>query len=159
MPKYMIINFQKPEAMRNYWKHWERAEHHTQRILNKTISRFLIRNFGGPKIVGIWYTQSSKMSENPLWHAGLRIQLQWLRLLWKARVQPPARHNELKDPVLPQLWHRLEPWLGTLAWELPYAKEQQKEGRKGKRGRKTKSSIWQKWPSRVGEKLKTFPER
>ena len=42
--------------------------------------------------------------EFQLWHSGLRIRLQQLRLLWRCGFYPhPA--SWVKDPALPPLWH------------------------------------------------------
>ena len=42
------------------------------------------------------------------WHSVLRVQLQWLQL--------SAATHWVKDPVLLQLWHSLQLWLGFNPW-------------------------------------------
>ena len=39
----------------------------------------------------------------------------------EVQVQSLAWLTGLKDPVLPQLWHRLLLWIQSLAWELSNA--------------------------------------
>ena len=46
------------------------------------------------------------VSEFPLWHSGLMIQL----VSVAAQVQTPIWFNELTDPALPQLQLRFNPW-------------------------------------------------
>ena len=41
---------------------------------------------------------------------GLRIQLQWLKSLWRCRFYPWPQCSGLKDPALPQLWLGFSPW-------------------------------------------------
>ena len=37
------------------------------------------------------------------------------------QVQSPTWQSGLKDPVFPQLQHRSQAWIQSLAWELPHA--------------------------------------
>ena len=52
----------------------------------------------------------------PLWHSGLRIQLQWPRLLQRCMFNSQPRHNVLKNMVLWQLCLRSQLWLGFSPW-------------------------------------------
>ena len=52
-----------------------------------------------------------KMWEFLLWHSGLRIQLQWLGLLWSTGFVPSLAH-----PALLQMWYRSQLWLGFNPW-------------------------------------------
>ena len=38
------------------------------------------------------------------------------RVTAQVRVRSPAQHSGLKDPILPQLWHRSYPWVGFNPW-------------------------------------------
>lgn len=59
IPRHIIIKLSKDKNKREFWKHRKKASYHVQRIFNKIISRFLIRNSVGQEAVG-WCTQSTK---------------------------------------------------------------------------------------------------
>ena len=68
----------------------------------------------------VHYTKNL-LKEFLLWHSGLRTWLQQVGSPQRGRFIP-AWHSGLKDPALPQLWHRLQPQLrlNLWPWELPY---------------------------------------
>lgn len=77
--------------------------------------------------------------EFPLWHGGLRIWLQWLRLLWRCRF---------------------DPWPGNfhILWVQPFKKKKGRKGgrkeggRKEREGRNSRIS-WLEW--RMNEQTRT----
>ena len=56
---------------------------------------------------------------------------QWSLCSARMQVRSPAQHSRLKDPVLPQLWNRSDPWPGNSIGHGEAKNEEKKKKVKG----------------------------